>query len=283
GVTIGVIGERVDLSYPHAHLGAGPDALASIKLPEGAQKPMFIIGQGSLNRPDSAAVLATLAKLAVEHGVVKDGWNGFNILHAEAAMVGALDLGFVPGEGGLDTAAMLKSGALDVLFNLGADEVEIPAGAFVVYQGTHGDKGAHRADVILPGATYTEKSATYVNTEGRVQMTNRAVFPPGEAKEDWAIIRALSDVLGARLPYDSLNGLRAAIYADHPHFAGLDAITAGDASAISALAKAGGKVEKAAFVSPVSAFHLTNAIARASKVMGECASLAAGNTAIAAE
>ena len=172
-------------------------------------------------------------------GVVKDGWNGFNILHTEASLVGALDLGFVPGEGGLDTGAMLEPGALDVLFNLGADEVDVPAGAFVIYQGTHGDKGAHRADVILPGAAYTEKSATYVNTEGRVQMTNRAVFPPGEAREDWAIIRALSEALGKKLPFDSLAQLRVALYAAHPHFAGLDQIAAGDAGAIAALAKLG--------------------------------------------
>jgi NADH-quinone oxidoreductase subunit G len=283
GVQIGLIGEKADLSYPYIHLGMGPESLAALKAPEGAQRPMFIIGAGALNRPDGAAILASLTKLAVQHGVAKDGWNGFNILHTEASAVGALDLGFVPGEGGLDTAAMLKSGALDVIFNLGADEVEIPAGAFVIYQGTHGDAGAHRADVILPGAAYTEKSTTYVNTEGRVQMTNRAVFPPGEAKEDWAIIRALSDSLGAKLPYDSLNGLRATLYAAHPHFAGLDAIAAGDASTISALAKAGGKAEKAAFVNPVRAFHLTNAIARASKVMGECASLASGGAALAAE
>jgi NADH-quinone oxidoreductase subunit G len=287
GIEIGLIGEKADLSYPVTYLGAGPDVLQKLlddkSYVSTAKKPMIIIGQGALNRPDGAAVLALAAKFALARGAISEGWNGFNILHSEASAVGALDLGFVPGEGGLDTAAMLKPGALDVLFNLGADEVQIPAGPFVVYQGTHGDAGAHRADVILPGAAYTEKSATYVNTEGRVQMTNRAVFPPGEAKEDWAIIRALSDVLGAKLPYDSLNGLRAALYAAHPHFGHLDAIAAGDASSITALAKAGGKAEKAAFVNPVGAFHLTNAIARASKTMGECASLAVGNKAIAAE
>ncbi|MBN8534819.1 MAG: NADH-quinone oxidoreductase subunit G [Rhizobiales bacterium] len=284
-VTIGLVGEQADLSYPYNYLGAGPESLEKLikDAPSNLEKPIIIVGQGALNRPDGAAILARVADLAAKKGVIKDGWNGFNILHTEASAVGALDLGFVPGEGGLDTAAMLKPGAIDVLFNLGADEVEIPAGAFVVYQGTHGDAGAHRADVILPGAAYTEKSATYVNTEGRVQMTNRAVFPPGEAKEDWAIVRALSDVLGAKLPYDSLNGLRAALYAAFPHFAGLDTISAGDASSISALAKMGGKAEKAAFVNPVGAFHLTNAIARASKVMGECASLASGNAALAAE
>jgi NADH-quinone oxidoreductase subunit G len=288
-VLIGVIGEQADLSYPYTYLGAGPESLEALlaHAPAKAEKPMFIIGQGLLNRPDGAALLAMAAKAAAALGVVKDGWNGFNILHTEAALVGALDVGFVPGKDGLDTAAMLAPGALDVLFNLGADEVEIPAGAFVIYQGTHGDKGAHRADVILPGAAYTEKSATYVNTEGRVQMTSRAGFPPGEAREDWAILRALSDALGHTLPYDSLAQLRTALYAQFPHFAAIESIAAGDAKtdagAIAALTKLKGKAGKAPFESPVKAFHLTNAIARASKIMGECAALAAGSTSVAAE
>ena len=146
-----------------------------------------------------------------------EGWNGFGVLHTAAARVGALDLGFVPGEGGLDAAVMAQAGALDVIYNLGADEIEIAPGAFVIYQGTHGDRGAHRADVILPGAAYTEKSGTYVNTEGRVQMANRASFPPGDAREDWAILRALSEGLGSRLPFDSLPQLRRKLYAEHPH------------------------------------------------------------------
>src|SRR5207302_5556498 len=134
-----------------------------------------------------------------------------------ASRVGALEIGFVPGEGGLNAAAMANEGALDVAFLLGADEVDVPPGAFVVYIGTHGDLGAHRADVILPGAAYPEKSGLFVNTEGRVQMATRATFPPGEAREDWAILRALSDVLGRRLPYDSLAALRTALFKAHPH------------------------------------------------------------------
>jgi NADH-quinone oxidoreductase subunit G len=285
-VQIGVVGEAADLSYPYHHLGAGPESLAALvaeKLDPTAQKPMIIVGQAALNRDDGAANFALLAELAGKQGVVREGWNGFNVLHNEAGLVGALDLGFVPSDNGLDTGAMLKPGALDVLFNLGADEIEIPAGAFVVYQGTHGDKGAHRADVILPGAAYTEKSATYVNTEGRVQMTSRAGFPPGDAREDWAIIRALSDALGHKLPYDSLGALRAALYAEFPHFAGIDAIAAGDPAGIAGLSKLKGKAGKAAFASAVTAFHLTNPIARASKIMGECAALAAGSAKVAAE
>ena len=143
-------------------------------------------------------------------------------LHDTASRVGALDIGFARA-GGLTAAQMTTFGTLDVLFLLGADDIKVPDGTFVVYIGTHGDRGAHRADVILPGAAYTEKSGIYVNTEGRVQMANRASFPPGEAREDWAIVRALSDVLGKKLPYDLLGALapgdvqgRAASDADRP-------------------------------------------------------------------
>ena len=284
-VFIGVVGEQADLTYPYEYLGAGPDSFAKSveKALTGKQKPIFVIGQGALNRADGAAVLSMVAEAARKLGVVKDGWNGFNVLHTEAALVGALDLGFVPGEGGLDTAAMLKSGALDVLFLLGVDEVVVPEGAFVVYQGTHGDAGAHRADVILPGAAFTEKSGLYVNTEGRVQMTNRASFPPGEAREDWAILRALSAVLGNALPFDTLAQLRKSLFAAHPHFAAINGIAASDAGAINVLASLGGKVGKDAFRSPVTDFYLTNPIARASKTMAACSALAKARIPLAAE
>jgi NADH-quinone oxidoreductase subunit G len=284
-VFIGVVGEQADLTYPYEYLGAGPDSFAKSveKALTGKQKPIFVIGQGALNRADGAAVLSMVAEAARKLGVVKDGWNGFNVLHTEAALVGALDLGFVPGEGGLDTAAMLKSGALDVLFLLGVDEVVVPEGAFVVYQGTHGDAGAHRADVILPGAAFTEKSGLYVNTEGRVQMTNRASFPPGEAREDWAILRALSAVLGKALSFDSLSQLRKSLFVAHPHFAAINGIAVSDAGAIDVLAGLGGKVGKDAFLSPVTDFYLTNPIARASKTMAACSALAKARIPLAAE
>src|SRR5690606_10938280 len=181
-----------------------------------AAKPLIIVGQGALLRQDGKAVLGQAAKLALAVGAVTPEWNGFSLLHTAAARVGGLDIGFVPGEGGKDVAGML--GDSDVLFLLGADELDRTrtGGAFVVYIGTHGDAGAHRANVILPASTYTEKSGTYVNTEGRVQMTNRAGFAPGDAREDWAILRALSDVLGKRLPFDSLAQLRTKLYAEYP-------------------------------------------------------------------
>ncbi|HEX8166937.1 MAG TPA: NADH-quinone oxidoreductase subunit NuoG [Beijerinckiaceae bacterium] len=280
---IGLVGEPADLTYDHDYLGAGPETLSDViagrhgfseKL-RAAQRPLVIVGQGALARPDGAAILALAAQAAQSFGAATAEWNGFAVLHTAAARVGALDLAFVPGEGGLDARAMTQGGALDVLFNLGADEIEVASGAFVVYQGTHGDRGAHRADVILPGAAYTEKSGTYVNTEGRVQMGNRATFPPGDAREDWAILRALSDVLGRRLPFDSLAQLRQRLYAAHPHFAAVGEISRGDGpAAVQALAALSGTPSREPFQSPILDFYLTNPIARASRVMAECSGLA---------
>ncbi len=281
---IGVVGEELDLTYEYNYLGAGPDALAAFAdhPPANKTKPMFILGAGALARPDGLALLSLAAKSALALGVVKDGWNGFNVLHAAASRVGGLDVGFTPGQGGLDAAAM-ASGKVDLLFNLGADEIEIAPGAFVVYLGTHGDRGAHRADVILPGAAYPEKTAIYVNTEGRTQFAERAVFPPGDAREDWAILRALSDALGAKLPYDSLVALRAALAAAHPHLVALDTIAPADAGVFAALAKLGGALDRAPFASAVADFFLTNPIARASRVMAECSALRYGPKLQAAE
>ena len=237
-----------------------------------------------MTRFDACAVIALAAQAARTFATVAEGRNGFGVLHTAAARVGALDLGFVPGEGGLTAPAMAAPSGVDVLFNLGADEIDVASGAFVIYQGTHGDRGAHRADVILPGAAYSEKSATFVNTEGRVQMTNRAVFPPGDAREDWAILRALSDVLGRRLPFDSLDALRERLYAEHPHLARLDQLGPSDvAGAVQALAALGGATAREPFVGPIGDFYLTNPIARASGVMAECSALARGAKLEAAE
>ena len=280
----GVIGEQADLTYTYNYLGAGPDSLKQFvdHAPASKERPMFIVGQGALARDDGEAILSMAAKAAQALGCVKDGWNGFNVLHTAAARVGGLDLGFVPGEGGLDAKSM-ASGGVDVLFNLGADEIDIAPGAFVIYQGTHGDRGAHRADVILPGAAYTEKSGTYVNTEGRVQMGARASFPPGDAREDWAILRALSAVLGKTLPFNSLAELRAALYKAHPHMAAVDTIAAGNAADIAALGGIGGSPSGDAFVNAVQDFYLTNPVARASAAMAECSQLAASRMQQAAE
>lgn len=288
---VGVIGDKADLTYDYEHLGAGTDTLSDLAagkhsfadVLKGAKNPIILVGAGASARHDGAAVLALTAKLAMDFGAIKDDWNGFAVLHNAASRVGALDIGFAPGEGGLNLAQMTTFGTLDVLFSLGADEIKVPDGTFVVYIGTHGDRGAHRADVILPGSAYTEKSGIYVNTEGRAQMANRAGFPPGDAREDWAIIRALSEALGKKLPYDSLGALRQAIFKATPHLMRIDQIEAGDAAGVKALAARGGNLEKAAFKSPVEDFYLTNPIARASAVMADCSRLASGQLLTAAE
>ena len=288
---IGVIGEMGDLRYDYEALGAGPETLKDLADGNGkffqalkkAERPLIIVGQGALARADGAAVLGQAAKLAAAVGAVTPEWNGLAVLHTAAARVGGLDIGFVPGEGGRDVAGMMAD--TDVLFLLGADEIDMAAisAGLVVYIGTHGDAGAHRADVILPGSAYTEKSGTFVNTEGRVQMANRAGFAPGDAREDWAILRALSDVLGKRLPFDSLAQLRARLYGEVPHLARIDQIAAGSAEDVARAAALGGRLGKDAFVSPVRDFYLTNPVARASAVMAECSALALNSFSQAAE
>jgi NADH-quinone oxidoreductase subunit G len=280
-----VVGEKVDLTYDYAYLGASPDSLLAFtqtnKTP--AKKLLTLVGQGAVARQDGDAVLALAAQATLQHGGLAEGWNGFSILHTAASRVGALDLGLTPGAGGMAAKDFVKPGAVDVLLNLGADEVEIGAGAFVIYIGSHGDRGANRADVILPGAAYTEKSGLFVNTEGRVQLSSRATFPPGDAREDWAVLRALSGALDAALPFDSLNELRAKLFAAFPHLARLDEIAPADARDVEALARHSAVAMKDAFVSTVADFYLTNPIARASAVMAECSQLAKGRLQQAAE
>ncbi len=286
----GLVGAAANLTYQYDHLGVGADALGGLaagdsdfaKALGSAERPALVIGQGALRDP---ALLAAIAEVARAAAVVREGWNGWNVLHTAAARVGGLDLGFAPRDGGKSAREMVRQGALDVLFLLGADEIDLSAtDAFVVYLGTHGDAGAHRADVILPGAAYTEKNGLYVNTEGRVQRGERSVFPKGEAREDWAILRALSERVGAKLPYDSLDELRAKLFADHPTFGQIDYAPGSSPSAfdLSGLG-APGELTSAPIVSPIQAFHLTNPIARASVTMAECAALVSGAAKLAAE
>ena len=285
---VGVIGEQADLTYGYDYLGAGAQTLAGLSSAKddfvtalkGAKNPAIIVGAGALARADGGAVLAAAAAAAKTFGMT---WN---VLHSAAARVGGLDLGFVPGEGGKSAGEMVEKGALDVLFLLGADEIDAKGSdAFTVYLGTHGDAGAHLADVILPGAAYTEKDGIYVNTEGRVQFGYRAVFPKGQAKEDWSILRALSERLGAKLPYDTLAQLRAKLFADHPSFGQVDYVAgpAGAASLDFGSLGSKGEFSDAPFASVVKTFHLTNPIARSSVTMAECAAVASGAAKIAAE
>jgi NADH-quinone oxidoreductase subunit G len=271
---IAAIGEATDLTYQAEFIGAGADTLADLlagkqsfaETLKNSDKPMILIGQGALTRDDGAAVLASAIELAEKTGA------SFNMLHTAAARVAGLDLGLTPGEGGFDIAAMqeaAQSGAIENIILYGADEIAAASlgNAFVVYIGSHGDRGAHRADVILPAAAYTEKQATYVNTEGRAQMTEQAATPPGEAREDWKIFRALSARLGVTLPYDNLNELRAAMYEAAPHLAQLDAVVAVDAPQ----APPHDGLGTDAFTYAVSDFYFTNPIARASAIMADCA------------
>jgi len=288
---IGLIGAHADLTYKFTHLGDTPDAFASLldgshdfaSSLRDAKQPMVILGQGALARPDGAAVLSQAWKLAASIGALTPQWHGFNILHIAAARVGALDLGFLPGPGALDLAGMMEGG-VDLLWLLGADEFDtarIGADTFVVYQGHHGDRGAARADVILPGAAYTEKNGTYVNTEGRVQRGYRALFPPGDAREDWRILRAFSATIGHALPYDDLDGLRARLERANPVFGriGLARFGAGDHTPPASA----GALGSAAFIPAVPDYYQTNAISRASLTMAECSRIAPRPLAVAAE
>ena len=287
-VRIGVIGEQADLTYDYDYLGAGPQTLVGLAKQKNdfvaalkaAKSPAIVVGAGALGRADGAAVLKAAAGLAKAFNAT---WN---VLHTAASRVGGLDLGFIPKAGGKTARELVQKGGADVLFLLGADEIDLSVSkAFTIYLGTHGDRGAHHADVILPGAAYTEKNGLYVNTEGRVQLGVRAVFPKGEAREDWAILRALSERLGAKLPYDNLDALRRKLFADHPTFGRIDHVDGPAAAAsldLGALGKAGDLAD-APFASGVTDFYLTNPIARASVTMAECAALASGAAKIAAE
>ncbi|MEM8935581.1 MAG: NADH-quinone oxidoreductase subunit NuoG [Pseudomonadota bacterium] len=298
GVKIGVIGEAADLSYAYDHLGDSADVLATLAEGEGAffetlkqaERPVIIVGMGALTRPDGAAILNAVGRLAVQTGVVKGDWNGFNVLHTAASRVGALDLGFVPGAEGRDFEGILdgcQSREIEVVYNLGADEFDAKKlnGAFVIYQGHHGDAGARNADLIFPAAAYTEQNAIFVNMEGRAQMASRALFAPGEAREDWAILRALSARIGKTLPYDDLFALRQAMIEDAPSLGRIDQIGDADAETPFDPSTLGlpGPIETSPLQSAVSDYYLTNPIARASATMAECSKVQNGSEALAAE
>ncbi|MBV8548326.1 MAG: NADH-quinone oxidoreductase subunit G [Alphaproteobacteria bacterium] len=279
GMRVGLIGASVDLTYPYRHVGTSALAINDLisgkheyaAILKSAKNPMIIVGAGALAGEGGNALLASARKLAETFNVVREDWNGFNVLQLAASRVGGLDLGFVPQAKGLSTNGILKAceqGDMDFVWLLGADEIDTKrlGKAFVVYQGHHGDKGAHRADVILPSAAYTEKSGIYVNTEGRPQLTQRAAFPPGAAREDWKIIRALSEKIGKPLSFNDLAQLRDAMFKAAPVLAKI------------------GHVEKSAWVNfgaegalstlplgtAVDNFYMTDVISRASPTMAQC-------------
>ena len=257
GAEIGVIGEAVDLTYPYHHFGSDRAALADhLKLakdaPADETQGIVIVGQGAIREADGLAVLAMAMEIAAARNAK------LLVLHTAASRVGAMDIGAVA-EGGMETV-----NAAEVIYNLGADEIEIGEGPFVIYQGSHGDRGAHRADIILPGAAYTEEGGLFVNTEGRPQIALRSGFAPGQAKENWAILRALSAELGATLPYDTLAQLRMAIVTEVPHLAQVDEVAENEWQPLES-----GTLGKAGFVGAIGDFYLTNPIARASQLMAE--------------
>ncbi len=272
GAKIGVVGPAMDLTYDYHHYGTGRDGLLAWdnqNVDDIQDSPtMLIVGQGALTGPDGAAVLGHV------HAFAKRSTSRVLILHTAASRVGAMDVNAVNDKG------MDAVNAADVIYSLGADEVDMPDGAFVIYQGSHGDRGAHRADVILPGAAYTEESGLFVNTEGRPQLALRAGFAPGEAKENWSILRAVSGELGAALPYNSLAQLRQALVTEVPHLQAIGDVPENEWQPLKP-----GKLGKGVFESVVTDFYLTNPIARASELMAELSAMAAARAAqqVAAE
>ncbi len=290
---VAVIGEAAELTYPYTHLGTSADALNGAAVREffkGAKRPMIVVGEAAACRSDGAAILSAALSMAQETGAVSDGWAGFGMLHTAAGRVGALDAGFVPADGGKATKDIL-SGALKTVVLLGADEVDLSqvGSAQVIYFGSHGDAGAAGADIVLPCAAYSEITATFVNTEGRVQMTTRAVQPKGEAREGWAIFRALSGVTGKVLPYDTADELRTLLRGkagQNTAFSGRGYAPGakGVPALLAAPPAADGSLGNAPFGRAIADFYLTNPIARASRTMAECSALATSlDTAVAAE
>lgn len=277
------VGPAVDLTYKIDQLGDSASVLGDIlagkndfaKVLKDAKKPMIILGAGALNRADSLAIIKAAHDIADKYGMISDDWNGFNVLHTAASRVAALDLGLVT-EGGIEGVLNgAEKGDIKVVYNMGADELDTSrlANAFVIYQGSHGDEGVKHADVILPGVAYTEKPGTYLNTEGRVQVAQRAIFGPGEAREDWTILRALSEALGKTLPYDNIAQLRKAMVADNPAFAAVDQKPSAEWADIGVE----GDLSGDGFTLPITDFYGTNPIARSSETMAECRAALSGD------
>jgi len=275
GCRVGMVGVPVDLGYPYKYIGDNPQCLTALINGEGdfarilaeAKKPMFIVGAGALARPDGSVLHRYVKELAEHFNAIREDWNGFNVLQHAASRVGGLDLGFLPQAGGFSTRSILN-GQMHVIWLLGADEANLSRidNAFVIYQGHHGDVGAERADVILPGAAYTEKTGIYVNTEGRSQMALQATFPPGDAREDWKIIRALSDIMGSPLPFDTLAELREQMIATTPSLENLGQIEKAEWLTFGFP----GSVSKTPFAPVIDNFYMTDSISRASPTMAMC-------------
>ncbi len=294
GFEVGLIGEKVELTHNYKHLGSTPKVLQEVisgkndfaKVLKKAKRPMIILGAHALTRPDAQALLALVHEFCSKFNLIKnkDGWNGFSVLHTAASRVGALDMGFVPGKGGKAMADILNGasrGSIKAVYLLNVDNVDMKKlkKAFVIYQGHHGDKGAQAADVVLPGAAYTEKDGIYTNMEGRVQFATRAVFPPGDAKEDWKIIRALSERLGHILPFNTLQELRTKLFADYPVFAKEDELVPAKWQKFGKK----GKLSAKPFESKYKNFYMTDVVSSNSETMAKCTNEFYYQTKMAAE
>lgn len=281
GLQVALIGEKEELNYPYQYLGNHGDVLTQIangdheicKKLESAKKPMIILGANVATLENSESVFATAYDICEKYNLIQDDFNGFNVLHNKANVVGGLDIGFVPQDEGKYCTQILESAKnkdMEVVYLLGADEIDTSKleDSFVIYQGHHGDKGAHVADVIFPSSAYTEKNATYVNTEGRVQQTSLAVFPLGDAKEDWLIVNELSNYLKQELGYLSIEDVREKLTKFGKHFVNIGEIIPHNLDKITA----NEKVLKTTFANPIKNFYMTDTISRSSKTMAKCVS-----------
>ena len=276
---IGLLGEKVDLTYDYSYLGDSYKDLDNLissknnfyKILKNSKKPMIIIGSGAVNNENSQSFIYKLREFAEEVGVVNSNWNGFNFLNTSASRVGALDVGFIPKNNGLNARQVFEAsekGNLSLVWLLGVDTEDVKRlkNSFVIYQGHHGDLGAHSADLILPGAAYTEKSSIYVNIEGRPQISNKAIFPPGEAREDWKIIRAVSEAVNFKLPFDNLLDLRNHIFNEFDHLSKIDQLSKTKWSKFGKK----GITKNFVFQNVIPSFYMTCPISRSSETMAEC-------------
>ncbi len=274
--TFGLIGQAVDLTYPYQFIGDQPESLTTLldgnhpfsQALATAKKPVLILGQAAFNRPDAPALLTVIQKLLDLHPLLE-----YNVLHTAASRVGGIDVGFVPQQNGFNAQEILKacqSGDIKFVYLLGADEIPMKdlGKAFVVYQGHHGDAGAARADVILPGCAYTEKTATYVNTEGRAQRSQQAVSAPDQAKEDWKIITALSHALENPLPYINHEDIAKDLKNCHPAFQYLDTLIKNTWNPLFQTISA--PFNPTPFQLVIHNFYMTNTITRHSPTMAAC-------------
>jgi|Transcript_36485 NADH dehydrogenase (ubiquinone) Fe-S protein 1 len=275
GLDVAVIGPANNLSYEYTHLGNTLQTLQELadgthpfceRLAQ-AELPMIVVGNETLAREDGQAIQNLINDLASKTNLINEaeGWNGVNILHTEASRVGALDLGVVPRT---DVDANAK-----VVFLLGADNFrheDIPEDAYVIYMGTSGDEGVYYADLILPTSSYLERNGTYVNMDGRVQQTRATITPPGFARDDWMVLRALSEELGTPLPYDSLDEVRTRLAELAPHLVRYDHIEPGSFDRVSLMDSGDRKLSKALLSDAVDNFYMTDPISRNSHIMARC-------------